>query len=113
MCMDHRERDGILCKKMLDEITDIESFVSGMSQQEFSESKIAQKAVVMSLINIGELSKALSDEYLEAAKEIPWKAIRGMRNIAAHHYEAIRVPNIWLTICEDLPILKQTLMKKR
>lgn len=111
--MDHKERDSILCKKMLGEITDIECFVSGMSQQDFSESKIAQKAVVMSLINIGELSKALSDEYLENAKEIPWKAIRGMRNIAAHHYEAIRVPNIWLTIREDLPILKQTLMNKR
>lgn len=64
----------------------------------------------MSLINIGELSKALSDEYVEATSTIPWKAIRGLRNIAAHHYEAIRIPNIWLTVKEDIPVLKKTLL---
>lgn len=62
------------------------------------------------MINIGELSKAFSDEYIEATNEIPWKAICGIRNIAAHHYESIRIPNIWLTIYEDIPALKQTLL---
>jgi len=64
----------------------------------------------MSLINIGELSKAFSDEYINKTKEIPWKAIRSMRNIAAHHYESIRIENVWLTIHEDIPTLKQTLL---
>ena len=113
MCMDTRERDSIIRLKILNEITDIESFVAGMSLEAFSESKITQKAVIMSLINIGELSKAFSDAYIEATREIPWKAIRGMRNIAAHHYESIRIPNVWLTICEDLPALKQVLLNNK
>ena len=108
--MDHKERDRVIRKKILSEIADIESFVLGLNQEAFSESKIAQKAVVMSMINIGELSKAFSDEYVEATKEIPWKAIRGLRNIAAHHYESIRIPNVWTTVCEDIPALKQTLL---
>lgn len=108
--MDYKERDSVIRRKILNEIADIESFITGMTQVEFSESKIAQKAVVMSLINIGELSKAFPEEYIESTREIPWKAIRGMRNIAAHHYESIRIPNVWLTVCEDIPALKQTLL---
>lgn len=108
--MDHKQRDFVIRRKILNEIADIESFVSDMTPEAFSEAKIVQKAVVMSMINIGELSKAFSEEYIERTRHIPWKAIRGMRNIAAHHYESIRIPNIWLTVCEDIPVLKQTLM---
>lgn len=37
--------------------------------------------------------------------------LRGLRNIAAHHYEAIRLPNIWLTIQRDVPELKRMLLE--
>ena len=56
--------------------------------------------------------ESFSEAYLEATKEIPWKAIRGMRNIAAHHYEAIRIPNVWLTVQEDIPALRQVLLRQ-
>lgn len=108
--MDHKERDIIIRKKMLGEIADIESFVNGMKEEDFSQSRVAQKAVMMSLINIGELSKSFSDEYLLATQSTPWKEIRGLRNIAAHHYEAIRISNIWITIQNDVPALKQDLL---
>lgn len=112
MFMDTKERDSIIQLKILNEIADIEAFVSGMTLETLSESKIVQKAIIMSLINIGELSKAFSEAYIDATKEIPWKAIRGMRNIAAHHYEAIRIPNVWLTVQEDVPALKQILLRQ-
>ena len=35
--MDHRERDIIIRKKMLGEIADIESFVNGMKEEDFSQ----------------------------------------------------------------------------
>lgn len=56
--------------------------------------------------------ESFSEAYIEATKEIPWKAICGMRNIAAHHYEAIRIPNVWLTIQEDVPALKRALFRQ-
>ena len=109
MYMAHNERDAVIRTKILNEIADIESFTAGLTEVSFAASKIAQKAVVMSMINIGELSKALSDDYLSATSQIPWKAIRGLRNIAAHHYESIRTSNIWVTVCNDIPFLKITL----
>ena len=56
--------------------------------------------------------ESFSEAYIGATKEIPWKAIRGMRNIAAHHYEAIRIPNVWLTVQEDIPALRQVLLRQ-
>ena len=62
------------------------------------------------MINIAELSKSFSEDYLLATSSIPWKEIRGLRNIAAHQYEIIRPSNIWLTVTQDVPALKNELL---
>ena len=74
--------------------------------------RMYQKAIVMSLINIGELSKSFTDDYLDTMPQIPWKAIRGFRNIAAHQYEIIDFDDVQKTIREDIPILKAALEKQ-
>ena len=100
-----------LRNKILGEIADIMAFTAGMCAEDFYESKVAQKAVMMSLINRGELSISLSPEYLEATRATPWRDIRGLRNIAAHQYESIRLPNVWLTIQQDVPALQKDLLE--
>ena len=72
-----------------------------------------QKAVVMSLINIGELSKAFSEDYLASMPAIPWKAIRGFRNIAVHQYGIIDFADVYKTITEDIPNLKAVLQAQK
>ena len=57
-----------------------------------------QKAVVMSFINIGELSKSFTGNFTDANNMIPWKKVQAMRNIAAHKYEAIDMQIVWDTI---------------
>ena len=60
--MQHEERNDSIRLKMLDEIADIEAFSAGRAAAELMADKMWQKAVVMSLINIGELSKSFSDD---------------------------------------------------
>ena len=50
------------------------------------------------------------NEYLQKMPQIPWKAIRGFRNIAAHQYEIIDFDDVKKTIREDIPLLKQALL---
>ena len=80
--MEHEERNETIRVKMLAEIEDIEAFVVDRTRSQLLEDRLRQKAIVMSLINIGELSKAFTENYLAAMPEIPWKSIRGFRNIA-------------------------------
>lgn len=107
--MEHKERNESIRLKMLDEIADIEAFSKGREAAELTADKMWQKAVVMSLINIGELSKAFTDDYLASMPQIPWKAIRGFRNIAAHQYGIIDFDDVYKTVTEDIPSLKAAL----
>jgi len=111
--MNLSKRDTVLLGKMLSEISDIETFVSGLDVQGFTQTKIAQKAVIMTFINIGELAKNLTGAFLDETKHIPWHKIRGLRNLAAHHYDAVDMADIWLTIERDIPKLKSALLAQQ
>ena len=43
-----------------------------------------RKSVSLSILQIGELAGKLSDEYRQSTTEMPWRQIRGLRNIVAH-----------------------------
>ena len=109
--MVHEERNETIRLKLLDEIADIETFIARRGVDELLADRMCQKAIVMSLINIGELSKSLTDDYLAGMPNIPWKAIRGFRNIAAHQYGRIDFEDVYKTVVEDLPVLKETLQE--
>ena len=109
--MEHKERNEQIRQKILGEIADIESFTHQKSIEELKADRMYQKAIVMSLINIGELSKSFTDDYTAAMPQIPWKAIRGFRNIASHQYEIINFDDVQKTIRDDIPILKAALEK--
>lgn len=68
-----------------------------------------QYACNMCIIQIGELANRLSDETKESSKNIPWRAIRGMRNLHAHDYENVDLEIVWNTLLKDIPTLRQSL----
>ncbi|MDE5717699.1 MAG: DUF86 domain-containing protein, partial [Lachnospiraceae bacterium] len=65
----------------------------------------------MCIIQIGELVGRLSDEFLEENEQIPWRAIKGMRNLHAHDYERVDLDIVWNTLTEDIPDLLSRLRK--
>lgn len=110
--MEHEERNDQIRVKMLEEIADIESFITNRPVADLLNDRMCKKAIVMSLINIGELSKSFSEEFLASMPGIPWKAIRGFRNIAAHQYGIIDFEDVYKTVTEDIPTLKTTLIDR-
>jgi len=45
----------------------------------------------------------------EAHPEIPWAAMRGMRNIVVHEYFGVTRETLWKTAREDLPSIVEPL----
>lgn len=76
------------------------------SETAFVNSRLYQHAVAMCVLEIGELSKHLSDGFLQAHAEIPWRAICRMRDMYAHHYHRTDPHQLWTTATMDLPVLK-------
>lgn len=65
------------------------------------------RAVSMTLINIGELVKTLTDETRAAHPHIPWQAIAGMRDVSAHKYQTPRREDVYKTCVEDVPYFEK------
>ena len=104
-------RDFVITTKILNEIRDIRQFTEAMSREEYLQDLRTQKAVLMTLINIGELCGSYSEQFVKEYAQIPWKEIRAMRNIAAHRYEIVDQRDVWETITADIPELQEILEK--
>jgi len=103
-------RDEAYLKNILREITSIPVLIRGYSKERFLESEKTQKAVCMTLLNIGELTKGISDKIKSKYNKIPWKEITGMRDMAAHKYQSLNMERIWTTVKTEIPKLKKQIM---
>jgi uncharacterized protein with HEPN domain len=78
----------------------------GNNLENFSNDIDYLNSVSMSIMQIGELSIGLSDEFKqETAGRMQWNAIRGARNLYAHAYAKMDRIAIWETATMDIPIL--------
>ena len=72
----------------------------------FEMDKDFRNSICMSLLQIGELTGHLPEDFREATKAtIYWPAIKGMRNLFAHNYGAMDIDRVWETAVEDIPML--------
>jgi uncharacterized protein with HEPN domain len=96
---------------ILENISDIKEFTSGMTRESFSIDKKTIKAVVRSLEVIGEAANKIPQNIRDSYPEIPWLEITAMRNRLIHEYFGIDLDIIWQTIKEDLEPLDRIVRK--
>ncbi len=53
----------------------------------------------------------LSKEFKDSHPEVEWDAIQGMRHVLVHGYYQIEPGQLWDTVDNDLPLLKQQIEK--
>lgn len=100
-------RDKINLERMIESIDKAEAHLSGFEYDDFTKDKKTYDAVLMQLINIGEMVNRLSSDFQEEHDNFIWHQIIGMRNQIAHGYFEIEPDEIWKTAKEDLPELKK------
>ena len=67
-----------------------------------------QRSISFSIMQIGELSAGLSEEFRrQTSDRIQWGPMKGMRNLVAHHYGSMSRDIIWETAVTDIPVLKK------
>ena len=99
-------RDAQYLVHMQAHCRDVAAFIQrfGNSYEAFISDRAYYNAVAMCIMQIGELSNGLSQEYRDATKDrMPWSMIRGMRNWLAHSYGEIDAETLWRTACDDIP----------
>ena len=87
-------------------IRNIENYTRGLTEKEFSESRIAQDAVFWNFAVIGEASRSLLQrfpDFVAKHQDLQLAAAYGMRNRLAHGYHKISLQIVWATLRSDLP----------
>lgn len=106
-----KHRDNILIQKIISEISIALKLMNNTEFKDFDDDEMLKRAVCMTVINIGELVKSITEETRGSNKDIPWKSIAGFRDIAAHKYGTLRMESVYQTVMIDFPVLKEQLNK--
>ncbi len=101
--MDNIKDDVYYIKKMLKDIKFIIEKTKGITLEELEANEILCDSVLFRLIQISENSVKLTDAFKVNHNDIPWQAIKGMRNKIVHEYGDVEFNIIHQTITEDIP----------
>jgi len=93
-----KERTEVVLEHMLENAQDVVKFAEEAgSFKVFSEDVKTRKAIIMSLLNIGELANHLPKDFTDAYPDLPWRKMIGMRNLVAHGYHTLHLDVVWDT----------------
>lgn len=85
----------------------IEDKMDGVSFESFLSNEDIKEIVSFNVLQIGELAKNLSPDFLKRYPDMPWKDIKGMRDWVAHGYGTINLEEIWKTATSDIKPLRE------
>lgn len=90
---------------ILEAIALIQKHVQGMDLESFRGNVQVQDAVEHRFAVIGEAANSIPPEIVQRHPEVPWREMRGMRNIVVHVYFGVKLDVLWGTVQNDLPPL--------
>lgn len=101
--MDNIKNDFYYVKKMLKDIKFIIENTDGITLEKLEANEVLCDSVMFRLIQISENSTKLTADFKEINSDIPWQAIKGMRNKIVHEYGDVEFDVVYQTITEDIP----------
>jgi uncharacterized protein with HEPN domain len=99
--------DAVYLRHVLDAIGWIQTYVRGLDEEDSKNNHLVQDGVIRQIAIIGEAARQVSLNLQQSNPNIPWSKIVGMRNVLVHDYMGTDVEEVWKTICDDLPVLRE------
>jgi uncharacterized protein with HEPN domain len=109
--MDNVKNDEYYLSKILKDVKFVLENTRGITVEELEENEILCDSVLFRLIQISENSMKLSLGLKEKCPEIPWYAIKGMRNRIVHEYGEVDFSIVHQTVTVDFPEICEKLAR--
>lgn len=102
--------NNAIVQKLVQYTDKVCSYCEGLDYPAFQADSMLVEACVFNLSQMGELVAKLDENFTDRHTDIPWRAIRGLRNRIVHDYEGVNLKLVWDIIQSDLPELRTQLV---
>lgn len=109
--MDNVKNDRYYLEKIVADLEFMIEHTKGLSKAELESNEVLIDSIMFRLIQVAENSDKLSSSFKDAHDELPWKAIKGMRNRIVHDYGVVDLTIIYDTVINSVPELHSILDK--
>ena len=108
--MDNIKNDVYYIRKILKDIKFIIKNTKGITLENLELNEVLCDSILFRLIQISENSVKLTAEFKSKHNDIPWQAIKGMRNKIVHEYGDVELDIVYQTVTEDIPQIYEKLV---
>ena len=103
--MDNTKNNQYYVDKILTDLKFVIDHTQGKTQQQIEGDDLLVDSIMFRVIQIAENSMKLDEEFQKKNSHIPWRAIRGMRNMIVHNYGAVDLAIVYDTVANSIPEL--------
>lgn len=108
--MDNTKNDKYYIEKIISDLKFIIEQTEGKSREEIEENVLLIDSIMFRIIQIAENNSRLSEEFKIRHSEIPWMAIKGMRNRIVHNYGVVNMSIVYDTVTRGIPEMYRKLV---
>lgn len=95
----------LFLQDILDSGESIQTYVQGVTFEQFERERMRYSAVIREFEIIGEAVGKLPEVMKDRFPDVPWQDIKDFRNLLTHEYFGIDLQIVWNTVQSDLPQL--------
>lgn len=109
--MDNTKDDRYYLEKIKTDLEFIIEQTEGKTQREIEDNVLLVDSIMFRIIQIAENNNRLTDNFKAQHSEIPWMAIRGMRNKIVHNYGVVDISIVYDTVINGIPSMLRMLQE--
>lgn len=103
--MDNKKDDGYFINKIINDLRFLIAHTGNLTLENISDDEVLLDSIMFRLVQISENSGKLTEGFKQRYREIPWSAIRGLRNRLVHDYGEVDLTIVYDTVKRDIPDL--------
>lgn len=107
--MDNIKNNRYYIDKILADLKFVIEHTQGKKQKDIEADDLLVDSIIFRVIQIAENSMKLDEDFQKKNSHIPWRAIRGMRNMIVHNYGAVDLSIVYDTVSNSIPELYRML----
>ena len=109
--MSEKRSSSLLLYDIFQSVEKIEEFTRGISFVQMMADERTKDAILRNLQVLGEASKNLPESLIADHPEVDWSGLAGVRDIVTHQYFRVDWQLLWISVHEELPVLKIQIRK--